>query len=230
MIQTNAIKNEAAPHKQARILVMEDEPSVAKGLQMVLKEEGYGVDVAMTGRKALDVINEKVFDLLLADLRLPDIDGMEVIKKVKSKKPDTGVIVITGYSTVSSAVEAMKLGVSDYLPKPFMEEELKKAVHDALKERETPQEAPEEAGMVAEEASLIQQREVIGVLNRTSEDPEFWRELMERGSEALEEYDLTMEAKGAIASGDLKWINENVGELTQKQLRFINKRLEREAW
>ena len=71
---------------------------------------------------------------------------------------------------------------------------------------------------------------MIRVLNRTSEDREFWRELMEKGSEALGAYDLTTEAKGAIASGDLKWINENVGELTQKQLRFIYKRLEREAW
>lgn len=218
------------PQQQARILVMEDEPSVAKGLQTVLKEEGYGVDVAMTGEAALEAFSEKVFDLLLADLRLPDIDGMEVIKRIKGKKPDTGVIVITGYSTVSSAVDAMKLGVSDYLPKPFMEEELKKAVHEALRGRKPLQEEVEEDARREEERRIIQRREVIRALNRTSEDKEFWRELMETGSEALEGYELSLEAKGAIVSGDLKWINENVGELTQKQLRFIYKRLEREAW
>jgi len=68
------------------------------------------------------------------------------------------------------------------------------------------------------------------VLNRSAEDTDFWTDLMETGSEALVDYELSMEAKAAIASGDLRWINENVGELTQKQLMFIYKRLEREAW
>jgi len=77
---------------------------------------------------------------------------------------------------------------------------------------------------------LIQKREVTQALNRTAEDGDFWRDLMENGTMALESYNLSSEAKAAIASGDLKWINENVGELTQKQLMFIYKRLEREAW
>jgi hypothetical protein len=68
------------------------------------------------------------------------------------------------------------------------------------------------------------------VLSRTAEDLDFWRDLMENGSVALADYQLSSEAKAAIASGDLKWINQNVGELTQKQLIFIYKRLEREAW
>jgi NADH-quinone oxidoreductase subunit E len=114
---------------------MEDERSVAQGLQMVLTEEGYAVDLATTGQSALDIFYTKGFDLLVADLKLPDIDGMEVIKKVKQGSPDTGVIVITGYSTVSSAVEAMKLGVCDYLQKPFTEDEIKSAVKDALKKK-----------------------------------------------------------------------------------------------
>ena len=67
-------------------------------------------------------------------------------------------------------------------------------------------------------------------MNRTWEDQTFWTDLMETGSSALGEYHLSSDAKAAITSGDLKWINENVGELTQKQLMFIYKRLEREAW
>lgn len=118
-----------------QILIMEDEMSVAKGLEMVLTDEGYTVDLAITGRSALDSFNQKTFDLLIADLRLPDIDGMEVIKEVRQRRPDTGVIVITGYSTVSSAVEAMKLGAADYLPKPFTEEEIMTAVKDAISVR-----------------------------------------------------------------------------------------------
>jgi NADH:ubiquinone oxidoreductase subunit E/CheY-like chemotaxis protein len=114
------------------ILVMEDEPSVAKGLEVVLSEEGYAVDLAMNGVTALDSFNQKAFDLLIADLRLPDIDGMDVIRQVKHRRPDTGVIVITGYSTIPSAVEAMKLGAADYLSKPFTEDEVVSAVKDAL--------------------------------------------------------------------------------------------------
>ncbi|MBN1105160.1 MAG: response regulator, partial [Deltaproteobacteria bacterium] len=68
------------------------------------------------------------------------------------------------------------------------------------------------------------------VLDRTTRDHRFWRELMMGGSDALKDYHLSNEAKAAIASGDLRWINENVGELTQKQLMYIYKRLEQEAW
>ncbi|MGD2038269.1 MAG: response regulator, partial [Desulfobacterales bacterium] len=68
------------------------------------------------------------------------------------------------------------------------------------------------------------------VLDRTAEDADFWHELMENGSEALGDYQLSGRARYAITQGDLNWINENVGELTQKQLMFIYKRLEREAW
>jgi YesN/AraC family two-component response regulator len=155
---------------------------------------------------------------------------MEVIKTVKENRPETDVIVITGYSSVPSAVEAMKAGALDYLPKPFTDEEFRSAVDQVLKERE---EATAEVAIKAaetEEEKLIQKREVMRVLNRTSEDKEFWRDLMELGSDALRDYNLSLEAKAAIVSGDLKWINEHVGELTQKQLMFIYKRLEREAW
>jgi DNA-binding NtrC family response regulator len=209
---------------------MEDDLSVAKGLEMVLSEEGYDVNLAGTGELAIEAFKQKRYDLLVADLRLPGIDGMEVIKKVKEEKPETEVIVITGYGTTSTAVEAMKLGVRDFLPKPFTEDQIKGAVDDALKENfEKPVKSvikePE-----TEEEKLIQKRQVIQVLNRTAEDKYFWRDLMENGSGALEGYQLSLQAKAAIVSGDLKWINEHVGELTQKQLMFIYKRLEREAW
>ena len=212
------------------ILVMEDDLSVAKGLEMVLSEEGYDVNWAGTGELALEAFKQKRYDLLVADLRLPGINGMEVIKQVKEEKPETEVIVITGYGTTSTAVEAMKLGVHDFLPKPFTEDQIKASINEALKERfEKPTEAVIKEAETEEE-KLIQKRQVTQVLNRTTEDRDFWRELMEKGSEALEGYELSLEAKAAIVSGDLKWINEHVGELTQKQLMFIYKRLEREAW
>ena len=224
--ENTAINNPVPPH----ILVMEDDLSVARGLEMVLSEEGYNVNLAGTGELAIEAFKQKRYDLLVADLRLPGIDGMEVIKQVKEEKPETEVIVITGYGTTSTAVEAMKLGVHDFLPKPFTEDQIKTSINEALKENfEKPAEAVIKEAETEEE-KLIQKRQVIQVLNRTAEDRDFWRELMENGSEALEDYELSLEAKAAIVSGDLKWINEHVGELTQKQLMFIYKRLEREAW
>ncbi len=214
-----------------QILVMEDDLTVATGLKMVLDEDGFNVDLAGTGELAMDAFREKRFDLLVADLRLPDVNGMDIIREIKANKPDTEIIVITGHGNAATAVEAMKLGVSDFLAKPFTEDQIKAAISEALKSEE--KEAPNEttvAEPASEEEQLIQKREVIQVLNRTWEDGDFWTDLMENGSQALTDYRLSSQAKAAITSGDLKWINANIGELTQKQLLFIYKRLEREAW
>jgi len=148
---------------QPQILLVEDESSVAQGLQMILRQEGYGVDLAVTGKNALDSMSHKGFDLLVADLRLPDMDGMEVIKRVKDDCPATEVIVITGYATIPSAVEAMKTGVCGYLPKPFTDDEFKAAVEEILKEKM--EVSPKKIKSVAVECEkLIHKREVIQVL------------------------------------------------------------------
>jgi CheY-like chemotaxis protein len=226
--ETIALRSSPVP---AHILVMEDEPSVAKGLEIVLSEEGYAVDLAMTGQDALAHFSKTEVDLLLADLRLPDIDGLEVIRRVKSRWPATGVVVITGYASVSSAVDAMKLGSFDYLPKPFTEDEIKAAVDGALKgKKSTPTQQVLQRIEESGDALLIQKREVLSVLDRTGHDEAFWKAIMENGSEALKGYRLSLEAKAAIASGDFEWIEKHIGPLPEKSLRFIRKRLEREAW
>jgi DNA-binding NtrC family response regulator len=220
------IRSESAyrPH----VLLMEDEMNVAKGLEMVMREEGYEVDLAGTGQGALDKFRASEFDLLVADLRLPDMDGMDVVQHVREKRPTTNVVIITGYPSVSSAVQAVRMGVSDYLRKPFTEDEFKTAVKSALKEKE--KESMEELIVETQKERLIQKEEVTRVLDRAYQNGEFWLELMEDGSEALKEYRLSRKAKAAILSGDLEWIRKNVGELTEEQLMFIHKRLEREAW
>lgn len=210
------------------VLLVEDELNVAKGLEMVMREEGYDVDMADTGQGALDKFRAGQFDLLVADLRLPDMDGMDVIQRVREKRPRTNVVIITGHPSVSSAVQAVKLGVSDYLRKPFTEDEFKTAVKSALKEKE--KESMEELIVETQKERLIQKEEVARVLERAYQNGEFWLELMENGSEALKEFRLSRKAKAAILSGDLEWIQKNVGELTEEQLMFIYKRLEREAW
>jgi DNA-binding NtrC family response regulator len=193
-----------------------------------MREEGYEVDLADTGQGALDKFRASEFDLLVADLRLPDMDGMDVVQHVREKRPKTNVVIITGYPSVSSAVQAVRMGVSDYLRKPFTEDEFKTAVKSALKEKE--KESMEELIVETQKERLIQKEEVTRVLERAYQNGEFWRELMEDGSEALKEYRLSRKAKAAILSGDLDWIRKNIGELTEEQLMFIYKRLEREAW
>ena len=207
--------------KKTHILVMEDDQAISAALDMILTEAGYDVDVAETGEAALELFEQKQFDLIIADLKLPGINGMEVIRQVKEKKPEIEVIVITGVGTQPIAEEALELGAHDFLPKPFTDDQIKTAINEALKQHD--------AGPFRL-FSLIQKREVLGVLSRAADDKKFWNDLMALGSEALDKAQLIGDAKAAIASGDLKWINENVGELNQKQLKFIYKRLERETY
>lgn len=216
------------PTNRPNILLMEDEFSVAKGLEMVMREEGYEVELADTGQKALTQFSVKDYDLLLADLRLPDMDGMEVVRHVRENRPQTPVVIITGYPSVATATQAVKMGVSDYLRKPFSDDEIKAAVEKALRQKR--EESMEALITETQKERLIQKEEVLRVLNRANQDQEFWTALMEKGSEALKDFRLSRKAKAAIVSGDLEWLRKNIGDLTEEQLRFIHKRLEREAW
>jgi len=227
-----SLKEMSAPEAiaPAHILIMEDDLNVARGLKMVLDEEGYNVDVQDTGYGALDAMGRQAYDLLMADLRLPDIDGMQVIRKVRQSNPETGIIAMTGYATSALAVDAMKLGAKDFIAKPFTETQIKNAIDEALNDNLKDIAAMGTEFRASGEVISIQKQEVLKVLNRTCNDGKFWNSLMNKGGEALWEYTLTPEAKSAIASGDLKWINHNVGELNQKQLLYVFKRLEREVW
>lgn len=224
-IQERARREQSSSH---HVLLVEDELSMARGLAMIMREEGFDVDIAETGRGAMEKFEANGFDLLVADLRLPDIDGMEVIEQIRGKRPGTKVVIITGYPSVASAVQAVKVGVSDYLRKPFTDDEFMAAVRGALREKE--KESMEELIVETQKERLIQRDEVIRVLQRASQDEGFWRALAETGSEALKEYRLSSKAKTAIVSGDLNWIRKNIADLTEEQLLFIHKRLERENW
>lgn len=103
-----------------RILVVDDESSIRDLLVKALAlEERYDVDTASDGRSALERLRLYPYDLLIADLKMPGIDGLSVIREAKRLKPELPVVIITGYSTESAAIEAVNLGVSGYLTKPF---------------------------------------------------------------------------------------------------------------
>lgn len=216
------------PAFHPHVLLVEDEFSIAKGLQMVMTEVGYDVDVADTGLAALNKFRAKQFDLLVADLRLPDIDGMEVVRSVMDSKPQTKVVIITGYPSVATAVKAVSMGVSDYLRKPFTDDEFITAVEGALKDKGKA--SLEHFLAATEQERIIQRQEVLRALDQASRDENFWQDLMDNGSSALQDYRMSRAAKAAIVSGDLNWLRANVGELSAAQLLFITKRLEREIW
>jgi len=208
------------------ILLVEDEPNVAKGLEFVLEDEGYSVETALSGRSALDKFLGNGFDLLVSDLRLPDIDGIEMIKEVQKHRPETKVIIITGYPSVSSAVDAVRIGVMDYLRKPFTDEELVESVRKALAQARNP--SISKLLSESEQKIVIQKQEVIRAIETASRDAEFEKGLDAGG--ALDGFKLSDEAKAAVISGDLSWIRRHVGELSKEQLSWIYRRLEREIW
>ncbi len=115
-----------------RILVIDDEEIVRISCKKCLTPEGFDVTMAGTGLEGMKLTKENHYDLILTDLKMPDMDGMEFLMMIKETQPGAKVIMITGYSTVDHAEEAMRLGASNYVEKPFTPDVLIAAVKDAL--------------------------------------------------------------------------------------------------
>jgi len=177
----------------ANVLVIDDELTVCRSCEKILNENGYSVSIALNGLEGLDRARKENFDLLIVDLKMPDIGGMEVVEVITRERPHTAVIIMTGYSTVTSAVKGMKLGAADYIPKPFTPDEMSMAVRKVLQQKEREAEA-ENARL------LINRGTIIEVLTRAAEDKEFAAGLSDSNSDMLEEYDLSPEEKAALVS------------------------------
>jgi len=119
----------------AAILIIDDEPAVCAGCRLVLSDQGHIVDVVHDGRSGLKSLVKNRYELVLLDMKLPDIDGIQVLELIHRETPNVSVVVMTGYSSVPDAVKAMKLGAFDYLSKPFPDEELVLTVEKAIKTR-----------------------------------------------------------------------------------------------
>jgi len=117
-----------------KILLIEDEKSLCQTIARVLTKEGYSVDTCYTGEEAIEKINSSRFDLVLSDLRLPGTDGLDILRAVKHASPDTVVFLMTSYSSVDTAVEALRAGAKDYISKPFNHNELLRRINLALNE------------------------------------------------------------------------------------------------
>jgi DNA-binding NtrC family response regulator len=120
----------------AKILIVDDEEVVRHSHLRSLAGTGCSTRVAEDGRTALDVMEQDPSDVVLLDLRMPDIDGMDVLKTIKNRWPDCEVVVITGYPSIESAKQAVKLGAFDYLTKPVGPDEVVKAANDAIVQKQ----------------------------------------------------------------------------------------------
>lgn len=116
----------------AEILVVDDEKDIRRALEYVFSGEGYSVDTASNGLEAIKKLKERHYDLVITDLRMEGADGFEVLKRSKEINASIPVIIITAYGTIDSAVEAMKLGASDYIVKPFLHDDIKLTVNRIL--------------------------------------------------------------------------------------------------
>ena len=207
--------------EKGKVLVIDDEDIVLKSVNKILAEENYKVDVSSSGRQGIDWAIERSYDVVLTDIRMPDIGGMRVLRDIKRAKPSLAVIMITGYASVQSAVQAIKLGAADYLEKPFTPDQLLKAVASALGIAAT---------QPAEDQALIHKEEVVKVLERAATDSEFIAHLLYHGADALENYDLTGPEKLAVLTGDIEWIEKHAGPLTPVQKKWLDQRLSAEIW
>src|SRR3954447_24961117 len=121
---------------KGRILIVEDRDSLRRMLEAALGQEGYEVATAADGQAGIRLLAERPFDFVLTDLKLPDVSGLRVLEASRAAQPRVPVVVLTGYGTVGTAVEAMKLGAYDFLEKPLEIDDLARLIERAIGERD----------------------------------------------------------------------------------------------
>jgi len=134
--EARTLKRVELPHPKARILAVDDEEIILDSFRKILVLAGYSIDTVEKGSEVLGLIRRNDYDFVFTDLKMPEMDGIEVTKAVKHLRPDIDVIVITGYASIESAVETVKFGAMDYVQKPFTEDELLEFVKTALIKRQ----------------------------------------------------------------------------------------------
>lgn len=120
---------------KAKILIVDDEIVICRSCEKIFKRAGHTTVIATGGKEAIQILDRETFDVVFTDLKMMDLGGMEVLQEIKQKYPDTLVVIITGYATVASAVETMRSGAFDFLPKPFTPSELLAVLNKALEKR-----------------------------------------------------------------------------------------------
>jgi len=130
--------------EQARILVIDDDVTVRESLKVVLKANGYEVDVAENGKEAVAKSKAKFYNLALVDLRLPDMDGIELLTAMRETVPKMSKIIITGYPSLENAIEAVNRGADGYIVKPYTMEDLLRKIKEQLQKQQEARKFSEE--------------------------------------------------------------------------------------
>ncbi len=119
----------------AKILVVDDEPSMLEFLDIMLRKEGYDVTCTTSGKEAIDFCGGSHYDMVITDIKMPKVTGLDVLRRVKEISPETAIILITAYATMETAIQAMKEGAYDYISKPFRVDEIKMIIKNALESK-----------------------------------------------------------------------------------------------
>lgn len=122
--------------ENARILIIDDDENIRKALAAILEEEGYMVDTAETAKQAIEKTEKNIYNLALIDIRLPDMEGIELLTKMKDTTPKMRKIIVTGYPTLHNAIEAVNRGADAYILKPFDVEKVLATIKEQLKKQE----------------------------------------------------------------------------------------------
>lgn len=134
--EAKSLKRVEVENPKAKILAVDDETVILDSFRKILVLAGFSVDTVELGSEALTLVKNNDYDFVFTDLKMPELDGVEVTKGVHYLKPDIDIIVITGHATVETAVDTMKYGAVDYVQKPFSEDELVEFVNHSLIRRE----------------------------------------------------------------------------------------------
>jgi two-component system, NtrC family, response regulator HydG len=134
MIQPQHVPGD--PHEQAKVLVVEDDPDIRKILEMFLSEKGFRVKVADGAQCALDMLSEEPIDLILSDVRMPGMSGLDLLRHLKERDPEIQLVLMSAYSSVKDAVEAIQLGAADYVEKPIDFRRLERVLHTVFEKRQ----------------------------------------------------------------------------------------------
>jgi DNA-binding NtrC family response regulator len=200
-----------------KVLVIDDEQIVLDSVRKILREEaGYEIDTLLSGREGIQRALKNAYDLILTDVRMPDISGKIVLREIKRVKPALPVVIISGYATVQSAIQCMKLGAVNVLEKPFTPDELIQVVKQAL---------VRSVEAISDERGLVHEEEIRSILKRAATDAAFAAQLNENGAEALECYGLTQAEKLALLTGDVEWIEQYMGLLAPEHKNVLLQRI-----
>lgn len=206
--------------EKSKILVVDDEISVCKSIVNALESEQYIVDMALSGEEALKKEAKSKYDVIVTDLMMPGISGMNLLREIKKKGSIAKVIMITGYPSIKSAVEAIKLGAFDYIPKPFTPNDLRSMVSRALESsRYREREMAMEAGLREEEKERISVPQGLYCIPENS-----WAMVEQDGNVRLGIHHIFMRTIGEITSvelpkvGEMRYQGEACSRVTDSQL------------